>query len=544
MEFKMNCISPITVDYEKKYKEVIQRARFAYKDEDKHLQETLKRIFPELKEKESEDEKIRKELIKFVKVNIPDEERYIAWLEKQGDNQNWKPSKEQINALEHFVRSIGESGYASPYDNNTQLLKSLINDLHKLEKQGYQKFVDKVDHKFKIGEWVVLIAGELSATLQIVNIDTNKKRYLFNDNSYLPIVDEECLHLWTIEDAKPGDVLVCKGDVKYSNGIKHERICLFNNLNNAFFTLTKTSNYVKEYDVNVNIDYPDNTVPATKEQKEILFMAMKEAGWEFNFEKKVLKKIGQEPVNYKKRLMDKMTECIETYIRQKPTNKVEPKFKPGDTMRTLQEANDGYTGGMPVVVSIDNEYYHCTNELIAIKDQDNYEFPPMNVKQKHDDKPKFHEGDWVVWDNKITCHIDNIYQGKDSLMYLITDTHNMVRGYSVKSFDNNTRLWTISDAKDGDILVDKSGGRECPFIFKGTKPSDIKTDMLQPLTALGYCGIGGAGFTKSSGWGDTVNCTYYPATKEQRNTLMKAITDAGYTFDFNKKELKKIDTTE
>ena len=32
-----------------------------------------------------------------------------------------------------------------------------------------------------------------------------------------------------------------------------------------------------------------------------------------------------------------------------------------------------------------------------------------------------------------------------------------------------------------------------------------------------------------------------PATKEQRDTLEKAMTDAGYTFDFEKKELKKIE---
>ena len=33
---------------------------------------------------------------------------------------------------------------------------------------------------------------------------------------------------------------------------------------------------------------------------------------------------------------------------------------------------------------------------------------------------------------------------------------------------------------------------------------------------------------------------FHPATKEQRNTLLKAMTDAGYTFDFEKKELKEI----
>lgn len=46
--------------------------------------------------------------------------------------KEWKPSDEQIEALEHFVRSIGESGYASPYDNNTKLLYLLLEQLKKL----------------------------------------------------------------------------------------------------------------------------------------------------------------------------------------------------------------------------------------------------------------------------------------------------------------------------------------------------------------------------------------------------------------------------
>lgn len=59
-----------------------------------------------------------------------------------------------------------------------------------------------------------------------------------------------------------------------------------------------------------------------------------------------------------------------------------PKFQVGDVMRTHKEAEDNLTDGMPVVCSVDGEYYHCNNELIAIKDQDNYEFPPINRKPK------------------------------------------------------------------------------------------------------------------------------------------------------------------
>lgn len=73
----------------------------------------------------------------------------------------------------------------------------------------------------------------------------------------------------------------------------------------------------------------------------------------------------------------------EYYLKEKqsehnPIDKIKPKFKVGDVMRTLQEAANNITSGLPVVISIDEEYYHCTNELIAIKDQDNYEYPPMN----------------------------------------------------------------------------------------------------------------------------------------------------------------------
>lgn len=45
----------------------------------------------------------------------------------------WKPSDAQMEVLEHFVKSIGESDYASPYANNTKLLYSLLEQLKKLK---------------------------------------------------------------------------------------------------------------------------------------------------------------------------------------------------------------------------------------------------------------------------------------------------------------------------------------------------------------------------------------------------------------------------
>lgn len=158
-------------------------------------------------------------------------------------------------------------------------------------------------------------------------------------------------------------------------------------------------------------------------------------------------------------------------------------------------------------------------------------------EEKEPEKPKeeviehkFEVGDWVVWDNKISCHIDNIYQGKESLMYRITDVHNMTRDYSVKGFDNNAHLWTIKDAKDGDVLVASDGSI---FLFKSTINGACKHYVALTTDNVINFNEGLEHYWETS-------TAVHPATKEQRDILLKAMADAGYAFDFEKKELKKI----
>ena len=67
------------MNYEQKYKEALERAKGFRTDECKDVAEY---IFPELKE--SEDERIRKEIYQFVIEQRPEKE-WIAWLEKQGE---------------------------------------------------------------------------------------------------------------------------------------------------------------------------------------------------------------------------------------------------------------------------------------------------------------------------------------------------------------------------------------------------------------------------------------------------------------------------
>ena len=80
------------MDYNEKYKRALERAKKLY--EQGTITESLGYVFPELQE--SEDEKIRKELIEHIKANkeadyvlfkkfSPDD--VIAWLEKQGEKK-------------------------------------------------------------------------------------------------------------------------------------------------------------------------------------------------------------------------------------------------------------------------------------------------------------------------------------------------------------------------------------------------------------------------------------------------------------------------
>ena len=282
----------------KAYDEVVEKAKIEKeKSRNLGLLEFIDENFPELKE--SEDERVRKEIISAIEEDWPGHTDWIAWLEKQGQKPVYKVEPKfkvkyagsEYNVLN--VKDIAGVTYYGIEDEPNHIDYVLPNNC---EIVSEQKPVDKVEPKFHDREWIT--HNTANFVFKIINVGSNGYEVVNRENykKTISFDNEDNYHLWTIQDAKDGDVLFCKGELKYSNGIKYERICLFNNLDNAFFTLTKTSNFVEEYDIDVNIDYPDNTVPATKEQKEILFMAMKDAGYEWDSEKKELKKIEQKPV--------------------------------------------------------------------------------------------------------------------------------------------------------------------------------------------------------------------------------------------------------
>ena len=113
------------MDYEKKYKEALERAREWYNNPNSSSvgKAYLYAVFPELKENEDEDERIRKALINFFddankceenpmyEYGIPTDD-IISWLEKQGKTAIETIKEENVDSANYVsvneLFSIGD----------------------------------------------------------------------------------------------------------------------------------------------------------------------------------------------------------------------------------------------------------------------------------------------------------------------------------------------------------------------------------------------------------------------------------------------------
>jgi len=147
-------------------------------------------------------------------------------------------------------------------------------------------------------------------------------------------------------------------------------------------------------------------------------------------------------------------------------------------------------------------------------------------------EPKFHEGDWLCENapNNYARFIQILeivnLQGKER--YRISrDIHNDEDIVECRFIENDYHSFTIADAKDGDVL--NSPSHHLIWIYKDNEHFYACVNMNYVTENVATNGL------------IKIPSDACPATKEQRDTLMKAMTDAGYAFDFDKKKLKKIE---
>lgn len=276
------------MDYEKKYKEALERAKEYYDvDLDNTLpvyaKGTMEYLFPELAE--SDDEKIRKALIYHYQGDgclctneyRIDYKDIRAWLEKQGESDIEEPD--------------------------------FFDDFRRTDSEVEPKFHEGDYIKHNKANIICKIISVNSGSYYVENIVNNGRIELFHA--------EQNFHLWTIQDANEGDVLCtyecCEPKIVF------------------ILKGTPKKHYALSYHCYYNIMYPhfasdskmgclapndEDVKPATKEQRHFLFKKMYEAGYKWDAEHKQLNKIEQKPTwseEDEKKLL-----CICAWIKDYP----------------------------------------------------------------------------------------------------------------------------------------------------------------------------------------------------------------------------------
>ncbi len=468
--------------------EAIKIVKSHYPANKQMLNEALEFLIPELKE--SEDEKIRKDLITFLdeiwhlgknanfdKWDKCDCSNWIAWVNKQSEHEYTLKSSNMLDVskLTDQITKLAKD-YDFNLPNRSYDIYAFAKDILAWIEKEYKNVqgisvsepikeekvdnANKVEPKFKVGDWIVwqdkcykvndngcgfelVDQNGLSTSLEYGNIDENAR-------------------LWDItKDAKDGDVLAVSW---WEDKDFWQKIIIFKKYHSEgikWFNIPSVEGYGNTFKngklvINEEVPYysktwTSNLHPASKEQCGLLFKSMKENGYEWESEQKQLK--------------------------QKFIEKVETKFK---------------------------------------------------------------DGDWIVYNDAVwkVCNISlqNYYE--------LLKINNEVSTRLIKDVDENAHLWTINDAKPGDIIYAESKFAIFDFIAFFSK--------LENKNVWVYCSVCSDDdyygddldhweFDSDKGFIDLDSYKFYPASKELCDILFKSMKEKGYKWDGN--IIKSLTTT-
>ena len=247
------------------YDEALKLARDYHEDKNcfEYLKGVLENIFPELIE--SGDEKIRKDLIEWIK-EFPDSiwrghytKDVIAWLEKQGEQKDINPTLLEKEKMDNAFTKMMFKG------------KTALEAIHE------EKFdnANKIEQKFNEGDWIIF-NGWILHIDEVVNGYYRTTSIGGIHNSYDWNIDNAA-RLWTIQEANDGDVLAA-GDWVFI--FRKFHINGFPKCH-CHYDLT-----LEEFKVDTDsyMVGGGDIYPATEEQRELLFQKMKEAGYVWDCE--------------------------------------------------------------------------------------------------------------------------------------------------------------------------------------------------------------------------------------------------------------------
>lgn len=317
-------------NYKEKYESLIEAIKVLRdtNPSDSGIQNWVNDYVPELAE--SEDEKIRKTLIRFFKDQYCNKtEMYdgsvtvgkaLAWLEKQETTQKpftfkslprlldmIKPSDRAVaysNKLADLLESEGYTVDSKIVRTSIKMMRGEKVPLATMDES--EESTDKpgrVSPKFGIFSWIC----DGISTRQISRV-LDSGFYIFDDgfNSRCEDIDSK-YHLWTIQDAKNGDILVAYPEV---GSELPEQIFIFKEIKDRSYVKDAVEFHCKyannEFSVNKQSFMGQSTtgryLPATRTQRGLLISKMKKSGYEWNSNTKEVEKLGEGSVNFYKEL--------------------------------------------------------------------------------------------------------------------------------------------------------------------------------------------------------------------------------------------------
>lgn len=266
------------MNYEQRYKDILERARTFVKrwdsigaDDSELVIKEVKEIFPELKE--SEDEQHRKWILDYLYDGLRKSDGQfkgqfktaIAWLEKQGQTF----TKKGVYDAKHEFEKQGEQDTPQVYETKDGEIITYS------ETDGY-----KIEPKFKVGDWII---QENIGVYKVIEVCESWYEVVDNkDKDYSIGFDKEYMcHLWSITDAKDGDVLEFADHGRLVTGIL--------SFVNKTTGKVDVSCLLEGDKFKIGVFYNLDTVkphPATKEQRALLFQKMRDAGYRWDDKKK------------------------------------------------------------------------------------------------------------------------------------------------------------------------------------------------------------------------------------------------------------------
>lgn len=291
------------------YDKAIERAKKLYGNG------IIEEIFPELKEDDADS--IKKDLIQWVD-EFPDiiwrghyKKDIIAWLEKQGEQKRQvhfpKFTFDDILALQCCMVTVKNVQEDNELYEQLNLIHNKMYDAYRLGKQGEtspilsnslntgkneQKTADKVEPKFKVGDWII---SSVLGTARIIGVnDSNEFQLEYTDGkqefSSIDYVNY-AYDKWTIENGKDGDIL-------FTSSSASSDTFVFKNIDEkgnaeCYFAYDSEDGFTEgKYHF---IGSASDCKPATKEQRDLLLQKIKETGYEWDVDKKELKKLDLVP---------------------------------------------------------------------------------------------------------------------------------------------------------------------------------------------------------------------------------------------------------